>query len=85
MAGTNVVFIYQELHGRTNMAEPKPIPLCHDCDHLCEQVEDGECQGRANKTERQAILDNLAWMYLNNAHRVVANPSEIPVVTLENG
>ena len=69
------------------MAEPKPrnIP-CNDCDHLCESSDDGECFGRANKEERQAIMDSLAWMYLNNAQTVVANPehSTFPEDNLED-
>lgn len=59
------------------MAEPKPMPPCRECDHLCDQVDDGECMGRATKEERQAIYNDLAWAYLNNAGTVVANPEVI--------
>ena len=66
------------------MAEPKPLIIpCSDCDHLCESMDDGECQGRANKQERQAIMDNIAWMWLNNAQTVRANPNEMMLVSSE--
>lgn len=60
------------------MAEPKPrnIP-CNDCDHLCESNDDGECVGRMNKEERQAVMENIAWGWLNNAQQLSADPEVV--------
>lgn len=39
------------------MAEPKPLPACANCDHICENPlnEDGECWGRMTAQERLAF------------------------------
>lgn len=72
------VFINQQLPGANDMAEPKPRSIpCNDCDHLCESVTDGECMGRLNKDERKAVMESIAWGYLNNAGTMIANPEEV--------
>lgn len=64
------------------MAEPKPrnIP-CNDCDHLCESTEDGECVGRLNAVERQAVIDTIASTWLNNAQKLSADPEIFNALT----
>jgi len=38
------------------MGEPKPLPACYDCDHICEvETADGECWGRMTQAERIAF------------------------------
>lgn len=41
------------------MAEPKPQPLCNNCDHICEQSPDlnpdQECWGRMTSQERLEV------------------------------
>lgn len=65
------------------MADPKRVPLCKECDHLCEVVDDGECMGRATKSERQSIYDKLAWMWLNNTHKVQPDPEKMMLPSSE--
>lgn len=60
------------------MAEPKPrIIPCNDCDHLCESSDDGECMGRLNNEERQAVMENIAWGWLNNSQQLSADPEVV--------
>jgi hypothetical protein len=41
------------------MAEPKPLPACAKCDHICEETEDGECWNRMTREERIAFAEML--------------------------
>lgn len=59
------------------MAEVKRIIPCNECDHLCDKLESDTCVGRLTKEERQAVYDQIAWAYLNNAQTVTANPEKL--------
>ena len=48
------------------MAEPKPLPDCSQCDHLCDQTDDGECLGNLTKEERQTIYWSISQAYLSH-------------------
>ena len=58
------------------MAEPKPRSIpCKECDHLCEQVDDGECVGRATPEERKAIYFSIASSYANPCLQLISDGS----------
>lgn len=43
------------------MAEPKPLPACKNCDHICESPynSDGDCWNRMTREERIAFAKLL--------------------------
>lgn len=59
------------------MAEPKPLPACATCDHICEDNDlnpDQECWGRMTAAERLAF-----GKYLVAIHTTDQQPAAGPV------